>query len=210
MLQNYYCIKFKCRQDNPFEDIWFNQTANKVSLMKDIHLSPRLLINLMEIKGEHAVHLMLLFSGCSIIFTRLKKSKRKKERNKKDTIYPPFHALTVQPFLNWAIFKGILPFIFFNILKCSMPLKFGFQLGKGWEASKWEQQYRQCFRAVCNCEIASQISKAWEVMINQTSTYSLGQLTNLYFLQVFPSEPYCWTNFLNALSKRTPIVHYRR
>lgn len=49
--------------------------------------------------------------------------------------------------------------MFFNVLECSMLLKFVFQLGKGREASKWEQQYRQCFKAVCKRETASLISK---------------------------------------------------
>lgn len=54
MLQYYYCIKFKCRQNNPFEAIWFNQTSNKGTLMKDIHLFPSLLIDLMELKRKQS------------------------------------------------------------------------------------------------------------------------------------------------------------
>jgi len=37
---------------------------------------------------------------------------------------------TVHPFLNWAIFRENLAVMFFNTLKCSMPLKLCFQLGK--------------------------------------------------------------------------------
>jgi len=77
MLHNYYSIKFKCRQDNPVEDIWFNQTSNKVSLMKDIHLFPSLLIDLTELKGEQfcASHASLLW-----IFRYVQKIKKEQKK----------------------------------------------------------------------------------------------------------------------------------
>lgn len=46
------------------------QTSNKVCLVKDIHHFPSLLIDLTEVKGEsNSMHVMLLFSRSSIIFT---------------------------------------------------------------------------------------------------------------------------------------------